>query len=178
MIFNYICIFFFKSSICWLCCHWEHSVSQTHRVCPGVHLLCRLRSIAARRDHFVLHLSVCLCVCPVVMHSYVLQATHAFLGILPLCYSYMSPIYNVYLFLLSIMSNLYYLLLVYYNEHPNGLRKKTDNQIQCNDLLWYTCLRWHIPQDLGEYCGWLYFLQIFVDWPKRLNLQGLKFMAI
>ena len=51
--------------------------------------LCRLRSIAAHRDHFVRHLSVC----PsgshtflVVTHSYVSQAEHAFLGMLPLCF--------------------------------------------------------------------------------------------
>ena len=58
--------------------------------------LCRLRSIATHRDHFVgrlsVHLSVCPCVCLsgshtflVVMHSYVSQAIHAFLGMLPLC---------------------------------------------------------------------------------------------
>ena len=58
--------------------------------------LCRLRSIAVHRDHFVWRLSVrvcmCLCVCLcgshtflVVTHSYVSQATHAFLGMLPLC---------------------------------------------------------------------------------------------
>ena len=46
------------------------------------------------RDNFVQRLSVCLCVCLcgshtvlVVMHSYVLQATCAFLGMLPLCYN-------------------------------------------------------------------------------------------
>ena len=35
-------------------------------------LLCRLRSIAAHRDHFVQRLSVCLsvCVCPVVILSW------------------------------------------------------------------------------------------------------------
>ena len=55
-------------------------------------LLCRLRSIAAHRDHFVRRLSVCACVCLsdshtslIVTHSYVSQATHAFLGMLPLC---------------------------------------------------------------------------------------------
>ena len=54
--------------------------------------LCRLRSIAAHRDHFVRRLSVCACVCLsdshtflIVTHSYVSQATHAFLGMLPLC---------------------------------------------------------------------------------------------
>ena len=56
------------------------------------YFLCRLRSIAAHRNHFVRHLSVCLSVCwsgshtfLVVTHSYVSQATHAFLGMLPLC---------------------------------------------------------------------------------------------
>ena len=58
--------------------------------------LCPLRSIAAHRDHFVrrlsVHLSVRVCVrlsgshtFLVVTHSYVLQATRAFLGMLPLC---------------------------------------------------------------------------------------------
>ena len=54
--------------------------------------LCRLRSIAAHRDHFVRRLSVCACVCLsdshtflIVTHSYVSQATHAFLGMLSLC---------------------------------------------------------------------------------------------
>ena len=54
--------------------------------------LCRLRSIAAHRDHFVRRLSVYACVCLsdshtflIVTHSYVSQATHAFLGMLPLC---------------------------------------------------------------------------------------------
>ena len=51
--------------------------------------LCRLRSIAAHKDHFVRRLSVCLSgshTFLVVMHSYVSQATHAFLEMLPLCY--------------------------------------------------------------------------------------------
>ena len=56
--------------------------------------LCRLRSIAAHKDLFVRRLSVRLFVCVclsgshtflVVTHSYVWQATHAFLGMLPLC---------------------------------------------------------------------------------------------
>ena len=54
--------------------------------------LCRLRSITAHRDHFVRCLSVCACVCLsdshtflIVTHSCVSQATHAFLGMLPLC---------------------------------------------------------------------------------------------
>ena len=61
------------------------------KFCP---LLCRQRSIAARRDHFVRRLSVCVCVCLsdshtflIVTHSYVSQATHAFLGMLPLCWN-------------------------------------------------------------------------------------------
>ena len=65
------------------------------------YFLCRLPSIAVHRDHFV---GICLSVNPsvclsvflysshtflVVMHSYVSQATHAFLGMLPLfCRSY------------------------------------------------------------------------------------------
>ena len=51
--------------------------------------LCRLRSIAAHRDHFVRRLSVCLSgshTFLVVTHIYVSQATHAFIGMLPLCY--------------------------------------------------------------------------------------------
>ena len=63
-------------------------------------LLCRLRSIAAHRDHFVRCPSVCPSVCClsvclsgshtflVVTHSYVSQATNAFLRILPLCLMY------------------------------------------------------------------------------------------
>ena len=54
--------------------------------------LCRLRSIATHRDHFVRRPSVCLSIRPSVClsvrlshsHSYVSQATHAFLGMLPL----------------------------------------------------------------------------------------------
>ena len=55
--------------------------------------MCRLRSIAAHRDHFVRRLSACPSVrlsgshtFLIVTHSYVSQATHAFLGMLPLCY--------------------------------------------------------------------------------------------
>ena len=61
--------------------------------------LCRLQSIAAHRDHLVWRLSVRLSVSPsvclsgsptflVVTHSYVSQATHAFLAMLPLCFTY------------------------------------------------------------------------------------------
>ena len=50
-------------------------------------LLCHLRSIAAHRDHLVRRLSIRLSgshTFLVVTHSYVSQATHAFLGMLPL----------------------------------------------------------------------------------------------
>ena len=50
-----------------------------------LYLLCRLRSIAAHRDHFVQRLSGSHTFL-VDTHSYVSQATHAFLGMLPLCY--------------------------------------------------------------------------------------------
>ena len=53
--------------------------------------LCHLGSIAAHMDHFVRRLFVCLSGSYsflVVTHSYVLQATHAFLGMLPLFYKY------------------------------------------------------------------------------------------
>ena len=59
-----------------------------------IYLLCRLRSIAAHRDHFVWRLSVCSSIYLsgshtflVVTHNYVSQATHAFLEMLPLCYT-------------------------------------------------------------------------------------------
>ena len=55
--------------------------------------LCRLRSIGEHRDHFVRCLSVRPSVCLsgshtflVVRQRYVLQATHAFLGMLPPCF--------------------------------------------------------------------------------------------
>ena len=64
----------------------------------SISFLCRLRSIAAHRDHFVRRLSVCACVCLsdshtflIVTHSYVSQATHAFLGMLPLCFHLTFP---------------------------------------------------------------------------------------
>ena len=47
------------------------------------HFLCRLRSIAAHRDHFVRCLSGSHTFL-VVTHSYVSQATHAFFRMLPL----------------------------------------------------------------------------------------------
>ena len=63
--------------------------------------LCRLRSIAAHRDHFVRHLSVCPSVCLsnshtflIVTHSYVSQATDAFLGMLPLCFTKLVFFFN------------------------------------------------------------------------------------
>ena len=88
----------FKLDIIPYCIHRRASLKL---VCWSSQLLCCLRSIAAHSDHFVRHLSVCLSVCLsvhlsvclsgshtflVVTHRYVLQATHAFLGILPLCY--------------------------------------------------------------------------------------------
>ena len=58
-----------------------------HRTGKAIQFLCRLRIIAAHRDHFVQRLSVCLSVhnFVVVTHSYASQATHAFLPMLPLC---------------------------------------------------------------------------------------------
>ena len=61
--------------------------------CRLLCFLCHLWSIAAHRDHFVRCLCVCVYVCLsgsytffVVAHSCVSQATHAFLGMLPLCF--------------------------------------------------------------------------------------------
>ena len=55
--------------------------------------LCHLRSIAAHREHFVRRLFVRPSVCLsrshtflVVTHSFVSQATHEFIGMLPLCF--------------------------------------------------------------------------------------------
>ena len=72
--------------------------------------LCRLRSIAAHRDHFCpasVYLSVCLSgnhTFLVVTHSYVSQVTHAFLGMLPLCCIFYSFIYLVSIVLTRTMS--------------------------------------------------------------------------
>ena len=53
----------------------------------------RMNPIDFEGQRFVRRLSVCACVCLsdshtflIVTHSYVSQATHAFLGMLPLCY--------------------------------------------------------------------------------------------
>ena len=66
--------------------------------------LCRLLSITANRDHFVRRLSVCLSDSQtflVVTHSYVSQATHAFLGMLPLCwFIILGCIRNLHLFIM------------------------------------------------------------------------------
>ena len=65
---------------------WPRSFTKV-MVCS---FLCRLQSIVAHRDHFVRCLSVCLFgshTFLVVTHSYVSQAIHAFLGMLPLCLS-------------------------------------------------------------------------------------------
>ena len=56
----------------------------TNWVTVGPLFLCRLQSIATHRDHFVCRLSVRLSVRPSHSHSYVSQATHAFLRMLPL----------------------------------------------------------------------------------------------
>ena len=61
--------------------------------------LCRLRSIATHRDHFVRRLSVCPSVCPSVtlfchiFQSYVSQATHAFLRMLSLFFNFVSNVH-------------------------------------------------------------------------------------
>ena len=66
-------------------------VSRIKKMFLSTIFLCRLRCIAALRDHFVRHLSVRPSVCVyvrlssshtffVVTHSYVLQETPAFLG--------------------------------------------------------------------------------------------------
>ena len=67
--------------------HWH----LFHQHILFVKFLFCLRSIVAHRDHFVRRPSVCLSVCLsgshtflLVTHSYVSQATHAFLGVLPL----------------------------------------------------------------------------------------------
>ena len=70
----------------------SYYVFQATHAFPGMlpfWFLCRLRSIAAHRDHFVRRLSVCVSVRVsgshtflLVTHSYVLQATHAFFGML------------------------------------------------------------------------------------------------
>ena len=55
---------------------------------PAREFLCCLQSIVAHRDHFVQRPSVCVSGSPtflVVRRNYVSQATHAFLGMLPLC---------------------------------------------------------------------------------------------
>ena len=70
--------------------------SPNHEFCYRYKLsfLCRLRSIVTHRDHFVRRPSVCLSVCSSVtlfchtFQSYVSQATHAFLRMLPLFLSF------------------------------------------------------------------------------------------
>ena len=74
-----------------LASHYHPTVSLfANRLLKVCHIqtwfLCRLRSIATHRDHFVHRPSVCPSVtlfCH-TFQSYVLQATHAFLGMLPL----------------------------------------------------------------------------------------------
>ena len=62
--------------------HYFLPVVNLHKL-----LLCCLQSIAAQREHFFQHLSICLSgshTFLVVTHSYISQASHAFLGMLPL----------------------------------------------------------------------------------------------
>ena len=82
---------------------------QTYSLLRLHYFLCHLRSIAAHRDHFVRRLSVRPCVCLsgshaflVVTHSYVSQATHAFLGMLPLCSLIIIPPPKLYLKLIFV----------------------------------------------------------------------------
>ena len=75
------------SHVMWLLLFSRPSVSfGAINVIYGVVLcfLCRLRSIATHRDHFVRRPSVSPSVTRHNFQSYVLQATHAFLGMLPL----------------------------------------------------------------------------------------------
>ena len=83
----------FLHDLCFVNVLWSFLPKTMEPVTPF--LLCRLRSIAAHRDHFVRRLSVCPSVrlsgshtFLVVRHSYVSQATHTFLGMLPLCFYY------------------------------------------------------------------------------------------
>ena len=85
--------------------------------CSGcaITFVCRLRSIAAHRDHFVRCLSVCACVCLsdshtflIVTHSYVSQATHAFLGMLPLCLSRLQSTHDRWKFVSRSYPSTYY----------------------------------------------------------------------
>ena len=95
--------FFFATFSLWMAiCPWSlngalFTNSTDYRTVGWEEGLCHLRRIAAHRDHFVWRLSFCLSVCLsvclsgshtflVVIHSYVLQATHAFLRMLPLCF--------------------------------------------------------------------------------------------
>ena len=71
--------------------HKEYNFTNCHIFTIFSHfgLLCHLRSIAAHRDHFVRRLSLRLSgshTFLVVTQSYVLQAIHAFLGMLPVCF--------------------------------------------------------------------------------------------
>ena len=64
-----------------------HTWQAGPQVALRTHFLCRLRSIAARRDHFVWRLSMILSgshTFLVVTYSFVLQMTHAFRRMLPL----------------------------------------------------------------------------------------------
>ena len=86
-------------------------------------LLCRLRSIAAHRDRFVRRLSVRLSgshTFLVVTHSYVSQATHAFLGMLPLCYNKLAPFFgNFKNFPETKNNSRFYILKVFFPSHDD-----------------------------------------------------------
>ena len=87
-------------------------------------MLCRLRSIATHRDHFVRRLSVrpsvCLSVRPsVTPQSYVSQATHAFLGMLPL---YLLFAFRLLFVLVSTIVYFVFILRPIWNLHMFYLR--------------------------------------------------------
>ena len=88
----------FKVVLVWSTWNWTNCIDLCYFIWPTCRdlkyiwiFLCRLGSIAAHRDHFVRHLSVCLClscrhIFLVVMHSYIcLQVTGVLPGMLPLC---------------------------------------------------------------------------------------------
>ena len=73
---NLWCIQFARLCI-YIICHSAHSVCASLKVnCSWlsklVAFLCRLRSIAAHRDHFVRRLSVCACVCLSGSHTFLI----------------------------------------------------------------------------------------------------------
>ena len=119
-----------EQSVLFLYVSSQYSLDSKLIVCPGGELLiwlcqvntlvswteflCRLRSIATHRDHFV-RPSVCLSVRLSHSHTYVSQATHAFLGMLPLFFHK-----HVYL-AWNISINCCYLWTVCSTSNPNNL---------------------------------------------------------